>query len=240
VSPVSRETAALAARVFGTALPLAERYAALLVGPGVDRGLLGPREAERIWERHLLNCAVVADALPRHARVADVGSGAGLPGLVLAIVRDDLRLHLVEPLQRRSDFLHEAVTTLGLANVVVHRARAEELAGRLDVDVVTARAVAPLDRLAGWCLPLLPAGGTLLALKGLRAAEELAQAEPVLRSLGAADWSVEQLGVDELSEPTTVVRVAVPARPLRPGRVPGAGRAGRGPAGGRPRRPRGA
>jgi 16S rRNA (guanine527-N7)-methyltransferase len=236
VSPVSRETTALAARVFGTALPLAERYAALLVGPGVERGLLGPREAERVWERHLLNCAVVAPALPSQARVADVGSGAGLPGLVLALVRDDLRVHLVEPLQRRSDFLHEAVTALGLANVVVHRARAEELAGELDVDVVTARAVAPLDRLAGWCLPLLPAGGTLLALKGVRAAEELAQAEPVLRRLGAAEWSVEQYRLDELSEPTTVVRVAVPARPLRPG----AGRAGRGPGGGRARQPRGA
>src|SRR5262249_21205305 len=156
-----------AEKVFGDQLSTAQRYAELLVTDGVVRGLVGPREAPRIWERHLLNCAVVADLIPSGATVIDVGSGAGLPGLVLAVARPASAVLLGEPLARRSAFLCEAVTTLGLDRTTVVRARAEESVGKLPLaGVVTARAVAPLDRLAGWCLPLTAIGGRLLALKG--------------------------------------------------------------------------
>ena len=192
--------------MFGSALAAAIRYAELLVGAGVDRGLIGPRETARIWDRHLLNCAVVAEGIPPGAAVVDVGSGAGLPGLVLALVRPDLSLVLVEPLERRAEFLQEAVDLLGLRQVRVTRARAEEL-GPMAADIVTARAVAPLGKLAGWCLPLLRPGGTLLALKGARAADELAAAEPVLRRLGATAWRIAPMGLDVLEHPTTVVVV---------------------------------
>jgi len=137
-----------AGRVFGDALPQVEAYAELLAGPGVERGLLGPREAPRLWERHLLNCAGLAELLEPGEVVADVGSGAGLPGVVLALLRPDVTVVLVEPLLRRSTFLEEVVAVLGLRTAVVRRARAEELAGTLLVDTVVARAVAPLDRLA--------------------------------------------------------------------------------------------
>lgn len=198
----------------GPRLPDLERLGELLVGPAIDRGLIGPREAERIWERHLLNCAVLAPLPSRGARVADVGSGAGLPGLVLAVLRPDLDVTLVEPLLRRSRFLEEAARTLGLDAVTVRRARAEDLAGSA-FDVVTARAVAPLDRLAGWCLPMLRAGGELLALKGAGAADELGTAESALRGAGAIRWSVEQLGAGVLEEPTWVVRVTAGRGPVR-------------------------
>lgn len=206
---VSRETPRppeVAAQVFGSALPGAERYAELLVGAGVDRGLIGPRETGRIWERHLLNCAVVAEGIPPGASVVDVGSGAGLPGVVLALVRPDLSMLLAEPLERRAAFLQEAVETLRLTRVRVVRTRAEEL-GPIAADVVTARAVAPLGRLAGWCLPLLRSGGTLLALKGARAEEELIAAEPVLRRMCATAWRIAAMGLDVLEHPTTVVVV---------------------------------
>lgn len=206
-APVSRETWARAETLLGPALPSVARFARILTTTGVQRGLIGPRESDRIWERHLLNCAVVERVLPRGAVVADIGSGAGLPGLVLALVRPDLTLHLVESLQRRTDFLRETVQMLALDNVHVVRDRAENLAGRLVVDVVTARAVAPLDRLAGWCLPLVRPGGSLVAMKGAHAPDEVRAAEPVLRRLGATRWSIEQLGAEILEEPTTVVRV---------------------------------
>src|SRR5690349_12658888 len=145
----------VALTMFGDRLPLAVSYAELLCTDGVVRGLIGPREAPRIWERHMLNCAVVADLIPTGASVVDVGSGAGLPGMVLAVVRPDLAVTLIEPLARRTAFLTEAVAALGLDRTTVVRARAEECVGKLPgADVVTARAVAPLDRLAGWCLPL--------------------------------------------------------------------------------------
>jgi 16S rRNA (guanine527-N7)-methyltransferase len=196
--------------VFGAALPDAVRYADLLVGAAVDRGLIGPREAARIWERHLLNCAVVAEGIPRGADVCDVGSGAGLPGLAIALARPDLAVLLVEPLERRAEFLQEAVETLGLRQVRVTRARAEEMAP-VAADVVTARAVAPLGKLARWCLPLVRSGGTLLAVKGARAAEELAAAESVLRRTGATAWRIQQMGLDVLEHATTVVVVTAGA-----------------------------
>ncbi len=210
--------------MFGAALPDAVRYAELLVGAGVERGLLGPRETGRIWERHLLNCAVVAEGIPEGAVVCDVGSGAGLPGLALALARPDLSVLVVEPLERRAEFLREAVELLGLDRVRVSRARAEELAPST-ADVVTARAVAPLGKLAIWCLPLVRAGGTLLALKGARAAQELAAAEPVLRRTGATAWRIQQMGLDVLEHPTTVVVVTAGEPATRTSRATRAGAA---------------
>ena len=210
--PASSRPPAAASAVFGARLALAERYADLLVGAGVDRGLVGPRESGRIWDRHLLNCAVVAGSVPPASLLYDIGSGAGLPGLALAIARPDLDVVLVEPLERRVDFLRETVAVLGLPQVRILRARAEHL-DPPGADVVTARAVAPLSRLAGWCLPLVRPGGVLLALKGGRASAELAAAEPELRRLGATAWTIEKMGLDVLEEATTVVRIVAGEAP---------------------------
>jgi 16S rRNA (guanine527-N7)-methyltransferase len=193
--------------VFGDALPIAERYAEFLAGAGVERGLIGPREVERLWDRHLINCAVLAEVVPEEASVVDIGSGAGLPGLALAIVRPDLSITLLEPLLRRTVFLSECVTTLGLRNVEVRRGRAEEVAAEYAVDVVTARAVAPLERLVRWALPLLRPGGELLALKGERAGVELMEARPVLEGFGVRTAELLQVGHGRVDPPTTIVRV---------------------------------
>jgi 16S rRNA (guanine527-N7)-methyltransferase len=197
--------------LFGERLGLAVRYAELLATDGVVRGLIGPREAPRIWDRHLLNCAAMAELIEPGAAVVDVGSGAGLPGLVLAIARPDLSVVLVEPMARRTAFLTEVVSALGLdKSVPVIRARAEEVTGRLPggpADVVTARAVAPLDRLAGWCLPLAKVGGRLLAIKGASAAEEAATHAAAVRRLGGGSPAVRVCGADLLDPATTVVEV---------------------------------
>ena len=200
---VSRETAAA---VFGVGLPAAEAYAGLLAGPGVERGLIGPREVDRLWSRHLINCAVVAPAFPETGEVVDVGSGAGLPGIPLAIARPQLTVRLVEPLLRRARFLEEMAGILKLANVEVLRCRAEDLAGT-GVPVATARAVAPLNRLARWCLPMLRPGGVLLAFKGARADAELAAAAAGLPDLGAQSWAIEEHGRGLIEPPVRVVRI---------------------------------
>lgn len=217
----------IAHEIFGDALPTAEKYAEFLAGPGVERGLIGPREVERLWDRHLLNCAVMAEVIPAGATVIDIGSGAGLPGIVLSIVRADLSVTLLEPLLRRTVFLQECVELLALRNVVVRRGRAEEVIGDFQADVATARAVAPLERLAGWALPLLRPGGELLALKGERATAELEEAEPVLKEFGVKGTEVLHVGRGKVDPPATVVR-AVAGRPPRPpkGRA-GSGRGGR-------------
>ncbi|MEV1331738.1 16S rRNA (guanine(527)-N(7))-methyltransferase RsmG [Micromonospora costi] len=216
------ELAAAARTLFGDRLDLAAAYAELLATDGVVRGLIGPRETPRLWDRHLLNCAAVAERIPEGATVLDVGSGAGLPGLVLAIARPDLTVTLVEPLARRTSFLIEAVDELGLGGTVrVFRGRAEEAAtgpAPLLGDVVTARAVAPLDRLAAWCLPLAAPGGRLVALKGASAAEEIAEHAAAVAALGGGEPTVERCGVGVIEPPTTVVevvreRVVAPARP---------------------------
>jgi 16S rRNA (guanine527-N7)-methyltransferase len=196
---------ASAASVFGPALPTAVTYAGLLATRGVERGLLGPREVPRIWDRHLLNCAVVAELIDRRrGTLLDLGSGAGLPGLVLAIVLPGTAVTLLEPMERRCRFLAECVTELGLANVSVLRGRAEEVTIR--TDVVTARAVAPLPRLAELAMGVVRPGGMVLAIKGRTAAEELKGAEPVLRRIGARDARVVRAGQGKVVPATTVVR----------------------------------
>lgn len=201
---VSRETPpSYAAGVFGSRMSLAQKYADLLATEGVTRGLIGPREVPRLWDRHILNSAAVLPRVPEGATVADVGSGAGLPGVVWAIGRPDLRVDLIEPLLRRTVFLEEVVDVLGLDNVAVVRARAED--HRQTYDVVTARAVAPLDKLGRWCLPLVRRGGVLLALKGRTAQDEVTTSTATLRRLGATTIVVTTYGTD--SVPTTVVEV---------------------------------
>jgi 16S rRNA (guanine527-N7)-methyltransferase len=197
--------------VFGPALGLAERYAALLAGPAVEQGLIGPRETARLWDRHLMNCAAVAELVPPACSVIDLGSGAGLPGVVIAMLRPDAKVVLLEPMARRVAFLEECVRELGLANTSVCRGRAEEMSGRLAADVVTARAVAPMDRLAGLALGLARPGGLVLAMKGAGAAEELARAAPVLRRLRARDVAVVHPGSGKVSPPPTVIRLSAPA-----------------------------
>ena len=203
---------AAAEHYFGDRLELAVRYAELLATDGVVRGLIGPREAPRMWDRHLLNCAAVVELIPSGARVVDVGSGAGLPGVVLAIARPDVAVVLVEPLARRTAFLSEVATTLGLTAISVVRARAEECVTsrqrRFDpADVVTARAVAPLDRLIAWCLPLAAEGGRVLALKGESAAEEIEVHQRAVRAAGGGMPSVRLCGAGVIDPATTVVEI---------------------------------
>lgn len=200
--------------VFGEFFPEAVRYAELLAEAGVNRGLIGPREVPRLWERHLLNCAVLSEIVPDGVMVCDVGSGAGLPGIPLALVRRDLKITLLEPLLRRTNFLQEVVELLGLDHVTVVRGRAEEVLGKLPpVHVVTARAVAPLDRLAGWGVPLLRPYGQMLALKGDTAEEELKGARSALSKLGVVESSVLRVGEGIVDPLATVVRAEVGESP---------------------------
>ncbi|GLV51190.1 ribosomal RNA small subunit methyltransferase G [Thermobispora bispora] len=212
------EPPAIAWEVFpGEAMDRARVYAELLAGSGVERGLLGPREVPRIWDRHMLNCGVVAEVVPENTTLVDIGSGAGLPGVVLAIIRPDVRVTLLEPLLRRTVFLSEITEILKLDNVEVLRGRAEELAYKRVFDVATARAVTPLDRLVAWSLPLLREGGELLAMKGERAAEEIENARRQLQASGARSVELVTVGEGKVEPPTTLVRVVA-------GRPPGNGK----------------
>jgi 16S rRNA (guanine527-N7)-methyltransferase len=208
---VSRETPpdpdpAVVAQVFAPArLDVLRRYAALLASEGVVRGLIGPREVPRLWDRHLLNCGLLSPLVPEGARVADLGSGAGLPGLVLALARPDLEVTLVEPMARRTAFLEEACACLAATNVTVARGRAEDWTGPERFDVVTARALAPLARLVTFGMPLVAPGGCLLAMKGSSAADEVAAAGTELARRRALA-EVVRCEVPGAS-PTQVVRV---------------------------------
>ncbi|MGE2692583.1 16S rRNA (guanine(527)-N(7))-methyltransferase RsmG [Mycolicibacterium pulveris] len=196
-----------AGALFGEALDRAQRYAEILAGAGVERGLIGPREVDRLWERHLLNSVAVGELIEPNAKVADIGSGAGLPGIPLALARADLRVTLIEPLLRRSDFLSEAIDELAL-DVTVVRGRAEEPAVRRNVgemDAVVSRAVASLDKLTKWSVPLLRDGGRMLAIKGERAEQEVREHRRVMAALGAADVRVMKCGADFVDPPATVV-----------------------------------
>ncbi len=186
---------------------LAVRYTDLLATEGVLRGLIGPREAPRLWERHVLNSAALSEAVPERASVCDIGTGAGLPGLVLAIARPDLRVTLVEPLLRRTTFLDEVVGELGLSQVTVVRGRAEDLHGSATFDVVTSRAVAPLERLLGWSMPLVAPSGALVAMKGRSVREEIEDAAAFLHTWRCGVPEVFEVGIGVVDPPTTVVRV---------------------------------
>lgn len=193
--------------ILGLAWGGVAHFAQMLADEGELRGLIGPREVPRLWTRHVLNSAAVASFLPERGTVADVGSGAGLPGIVLALMRPDLDLHLVEPMERRIAWLSEVCAELDLDNVVLHQVRAEELHGALRVDAVTARAVAALDKLARLTMPLVRPGGALLAQKGQRAAEEVAAARAVLRKLGARSIEVHEVDLLSDGDITRVVEV---------------------------------
>ncbi|ASR38811.1 16S rRNA (guanine(527)-N(7))-methyltransferase [Prauserella marina] len=200
---------AAASTIFGDRLKLAEQYVDLLERHGVERGLIGPREVDRLWDRHVLNSAVIGEVIPEGARVVDVGSGAGLPGVPLAISRPDLDIVLLEPMARRVDWLTEVSETLSLSLTVL-RGRAEEKQVRDRVglaDVVTARAVAPLARLAGWCLPLVRPKGSLVALKGASAQDEIERDRVAIAKAGGDAPSLTMCGSGVLDTPTTVVLI---------------------------------
>lgn len=196
-----------AREIFGPALAAVERYADLLAGPGMARGLIGPHEITRLWERHLMNSGAVAELVPRPGELTDLGSGAGLPGIVLALLLPDVQVTLLEPMLRRADFLRECVNALPVPNARVVRARAQDCAGRQMADVVTARAVAPLDRLAELALGLVRPGGTVLAVKGGKAHQEVEKAGPALTRLGVRSVDVVRAGSGKVDPAVTVVRV---------------------------------
>ncbi|MEY4310995.1 MAG: hypothetical protein RLZ71_921 [Actinomycetota bacterium] len=196
-----------AAAIFGDRIGLARAYAAALARDSDTLGLLGPRELERLWSRHVLNSAVVAELVPAGATVADVGSGAGLPGIPMAIVQPDAHFTLIEPMERRSDWLIQVCEEIGLTNVEVRRARAEEVGSVYDI--VTARAVSALPKLLRMTVDLTRAGGEILALKGSKAAEEVAEAQKIAKKLKISGFEILTVGAQHLAEPTTIVRTTL-------------------------------
>lgn len=197
-------------KLFGNNAAGAYAYHDLLATDGSQRGFIGPREVPRLWQRHILNCAVINELFPRGARVVDVGSGAGLPGIPLALARPDLNIILLEPLLKRSTFLHEVTEKLGLRNVTVVRGRAEDKGVRREIghrDIVTSRAVAPLGKLALWSLPLVHRGGLMVSLKGESVAEELTRDKKLIKKAGGGKASILHVGAGLLEEPATVIRI---------------------------------
>jgi 16S rRNA (guanine527-N7)-methyltransferase len=209
--PVAPTPPGVVYELFGSAAQPLRRYAQWLAGAGTVRGLLGPREVPRLWDRHLLNSIALAELLPEGIRLVDIGTGAGLPGLAVACVRPDLRVDLVESMRRRTDFLGEVVADLGLADRVrVVRGRAEEPAVVRTVgasDFVTARAVAPLEKLVRWTVPLLRHGGSLLAMKGDSAESELAESRQFLSRMRIEIKGIVECGVDLVDPPTRVLHL---------------------------------
>lgn len=205
-SELEREPAA-ASTLFGDRIELARAFTAALAEQGEERGLIGPLEVPRLWTRHILNSAIAAPLF--HGTVADVGSGAGLPGIVLAIARPDVQFTLIEPMERRVTWLDEQVATLALSNVSVVRGRAEEVGLIGTFDMVTARAVSALRTLLPWTAPLARNGGELALLKGINAANEIAAAQKQIRTFLLSDVRVEVLGEGVLAETTRVLRATV-------------------------------
>lgn len=205
-----QEPPVVARDFFGDRFDLAEAYARSLATDGIVRGFIGPRELPRLWTRHVLNCAVIEEVFPRGKRVVDIGSGSGLPGIPLAIVRPDLHITLIEPLLKRSTYLKEITEKLGLDNVTVIRGRAEEKPVRKaagNADIVTSRAVAPLGKLAHWSIPLLAKGGVMLALKGSSLEEEIERDQDLIRVAGGGQPRIVETGLDVLDEPTILVEI---------------------------------
>ena len=182
-----------------------QRYEAILKREGDTRGLLGPRELEIVWDRHILNCLTLVELIPLNSTVADIGSGAGLPGIVLAIARPDLAVTLVEPTLRRVEFLNETKAELNLENLSIIQGRAEDLIKGQKFEIVTARAVAPMKKLLNLCLPLLKSGGYLLALKGEKANIELTEALEQISKWNATSLGVVKLGLEINTQATAVV-----------------------------------
>ena len=209
-SNVSRETfevelePASAVEIFGAGIDKARAYAAALVRDGDELGLLGPREMPKLWTRHILNSAVVAELVEPGKKVADVGSGAGLPGIPMAIAQPEATFVLIEPMERRSKWLQEQVDALGLTNVRVHRARAEEVGEAFDI--VTARAVSALPKLLRMTVPLTRDGGDIIALKGSKAADEIEESKKLQKKLKISGFEILHTGAKFLAEPTLVVR----------------------------------
>lgn len=203
---------------FGDAYPRLATFSAMLADEGVARGLIGPREVPRIWERHILNSSAVAPFLPANGTVVDVGSGAGFPGIVLACMRPDLRVVLLEPMDRRVIWLREVVVALELTSTEVVRGRAEDVHDTLSATVATARAVAPMDRLARWLLPLLHPGGVMLAMKGDRALDEVTAARTVITHLGGGEPEILRAPTVTGADTTTVVRIEKIREPSAPSR----------------------
>jgi 16S rRNA (guanine527-N7)-methyltransferase len=201
--------------LFGPVTETAVRFTSLLATDGVERGLIGPREVPRLWERHLLNCGVLAELVPSDAEVVDIGSGAGLPGLVIAMLRPRVRMILLEPMLRRTTFLGECITELGLGNVTVCRGRAEDMTGVIRADMAISRAVAPLGRLAELSAGVLRPGGMILALKGDQAQTELDQAGTILRHLRVRSAEVLRVGHGIVEPPATVVRILAAGKARR-------------------------
>ena len=203
---MSEQVPETAGKVFGNRLELAEKYHDSLANVAAARGFIGPKEVARLWERHILNCAVISEAFEQGLRVADIGSGAGLPGVPLAIARPDLEVTLIEPLLKRSTYLSEVKEELGLDNLTVIRGRAEDQEGEA-FDAVTSRAVAPLGKLAGWSLPLVKPGGAMVAMKGSSVSEELERDRAEITAAGGGVAEIFQVGAQLLEQPTTLIRI---------------------------------
>jgi 16S rRNA (guanine527-N7)-methyltransferase len=199
---------AAAVAIFGDQIDQARSFAQTLANDSDELGLLGPRELDKLWSRHILNSAVVAELVRPGAKVADVGSGAGLPGIPMAIARPGAEFVLIEPMERRSNWMLEVVEHLGLKNVRVLRSRAEDVTEQ-DFDIVTARAVAALDKLLKMCVPLLKPGGALIALKGSKAAEEITNSKKLEKKLGISSFEILVCGEKFLPEPTSVVKTTL-------------------------------
>ena len=199
---------AAAVAIFGDQIDQARSFAQTLANDSDELGLLGPRELDKLWSRHILNSVVVAELVSPGDKVADVGSGAGLPGIPMAIARPDADFVLIEPMERRSSWMLEVVEDLGLKNVRILRSRAEDVTEQ-DFDIVTARAVAALDKLLKMCVPLLKPGGALIALKGSKAAEEIANSKKLEKKIGISSFEILVCGEKFLAEPTSVVKTTL-------------------------------